>query len=133
MSFVISSAKTSMENIYNPANSNSNGKHIGGGLGYKLLQMIGDEAKLNNFVADLSTLLLVGIIIVCIILLSKGADWMIEGVVHLAERTGLPKIVIGATIVSSGNHHSGSICLGNGRFYGQSRSGPWQRCRIDYR
>jgi cation:H+ antiporter len=45
---------------------------------------------------------LIGIIIVCIVLLSKGADWMIDGVVSLAERTGLPKIVIGATIVSLG-------------------------------
>jgi cation:H+ antiporter len=34
--------------------------------------------------------------------LSKGADWMIDGVVDLAERTGLPKIVIGATVVSLG-------------------------------
>ena len=57
---------------------------------------------LNELVAGLPTLLLIGIIAVCIILLSKGADWMIDGVVHLAERTGLPKIVIGATIISLG-------------------------------
>ena len=37
-----------------------------------------------------------------ILLLSKGADYMIDGVVDLAERTGLPKVVIGATIVSLG-------------------------------
>ncbi len=37
-----------------------------------------------------------------IFLLSKGADLMIDGVVDLAERTGLPKVVIGATIVSLG-------------------------------
>lgn len=71
-------------------------------MGYTILRWIGDEALLNNFVADLPTLFLIGIIIVCIVLLSKGADWMIEGVVNLAERTGLPKIVIGATIVSLG-------------------------------
>jgi cation:H+ antiporter len=35
-------------------------------------------------------------------MLSKGADWMIDGVVDLARRTGLPKIVIGATVVSLG-------------------------------
>jgi cation:H+ antiporter len=35
-------------------------------------------------------------------MLSLGADWMIDGVVDLAERTGLPKIVIGATVVSLG-------------------------------
>jgi cation:H+ antiporter len=39
---------------------------------------------------------------VCIVVLSKGADWMIDGVVHLARRTGLPRIVIGATIISLG-------------------------------
>ena len=71
-------------------------------MGYTILQWIGDEAVLNNFVAGLPTLFLIGIIVVSIALLSKGADWMIDGVVHLAERTGLPKIVIGATIVSLG-------------------------------
>ncbi len=69
---------------------------------YTLLQWIGDEAVLQQFVSELSTLTLLGIIIVCIALLSKGADWMIDGVVDLAERTGMPKIVIGATVVSLG-------------------------------
>ena len=40
--------------------------------------------------------------VVCIVVLSKGADWMVDGVVNMARRTGLPKIVIGATIVSLG-------------------------------
>jgi cation:H+ antiporter len=71
-------------------------------MGYTMLQWISDGAVLNAFVADLLTPVLVGVIVVCIAILSKGADWMIEGVVHLAERTGLPKIVIGATIVSLG-------------------------------
>ena len=71
-------------------------------MGYAIFKWIGDEAVLNGFVAGLPTLVLIGIIVVCIALLSKGADWMIDGVVHLAERTGLPKIVIGATIVSLG-------------------------------
>jgi len=71
-------------------------------MGYTILRWIGDEAVLSNFVAGLPTLLLVGIIVICIVLLSKGADWMIDGVVNLAERTGLPKIIIGATIVSLG-------------------------------
>ena len=71
-------------------------------MGYTILQWIGDEAVLNELVAGLPTYALVVIIVVCIALLSKGADWMIDGVVHLAERTGLPKIVIGATIVSLG-------------------------------
>jgi cation:H+ antiporter len=42
------------------------------------------------------------IIGVCILVLSKGADWAIDGVVHLAQRTGLPRIVVGATIISLG-------------------------------
>lgn len=67
-----------------------------------LLRWIGDEQLLVDLMADQSTLVLLGIIIVCIVLLSKGADWMIDGVVDLAERTGLPKIVIGATVVSLG-------------------------------
>jgi len=66
------------------------------------LQWIGDETLLQQFVAELSTTTLLIIIAVCIALLSKGADWMIDGVVDLAERTGLPKIVIGATVVSLG-------------------------------
>ena len=40
--------------------------------------------------------------VVCIVVLSKGADWMVDGAVNMARRTGLPKIVIGATIVSLG-------------------------------
>jgi cation:H+ antiporter len=67
-----------------------------------LLRWIGDEALLQQFVAGLSTPMLLLIIVVCIALLSKGADWMIDGVVDLAERTGMPKIVIGATVVSLG-------------------------------
>ena len=42
------------------------------------------------------------LIAVCILAVSKGADWMIDGVVELARRTGLPRIVIGATIISLG-------------------------------
>ena len=67
-----------------------------------VLQWIGDETLLQQFVAEQSTTTLLIIIAVCIALLSKGADWMIDGVVDLAQRTGLPKIVIGATVVSLG-------------------------------
>jgi cation:H+ antiporter len=67
-----------------------------------LLRWIGDETLLQQFVSQQSTLVLLIIIVVAITLLSKGADWMIDGVVDLAERTGLPKIVIGATVVSLG-------------------------------
>jgi cation:H+ antiporter len=69
-------------------------------MDHNLLQWLGDESLLQSFVAELSTPILLIIIVVCIAFLSKGADWMIDGVVDLARRTGLPKIVIGATVVS---------------------------------
>jgi cation:H+ antiporter len=61
-----------------------------------------DETILQKAMAGFSIWILLAFIIVCIAVLSKGADWMIDGVVSLARRTGLPKIVIGATIVSLG-------------------------------
>ena len=67
-----------------------------------LVQWIADETLLQQAMDGLSTAVLLGIIVFCIVLLSKGADWMIDGVVDLARRTGLPKIVIGATVVSLG-------------------------------
>lgn len=69
---------------------------------HSLWQFIVNEAVLQNAVNELSILALLAVIVICIILLSKGADWMVDGVVSLASRTGLPKIVIGATIVSLG-------------------------------
>ena len=68
----------------------------------EMLRLIGDEAVLHELVKGLPTIGLLAIVAVCILVLSKGADWMIDGVVHLARRTGLPRIVIGATIVSLG-------------------------------
>jgi len=68
----------------------------------EILRWIGDETLLDNLVAGFSTIALLILIVLCIVILSKGADWMIDGVVHLARRTGLPRIVIGATIISLG-------------------------------
>ena len=67
-----------------------------------LLNWIGDETLLQGLVAGQSMPVLIVVIVICIAMLSVGADWMIDGVVDLAERTGLPKIVIGATVVSLG-------------------------------
>ncbi len=67
-----------------------------------LLQLIGDDNVLQQFMSGHSTFTLLLITVVCIALLSRGADWMIDGVVVLAERTGMSRIVIGATIVSLG-------------------------------
>lgn len=60
------------------------------------------EEMIQHMVIGLPTIALLVIIGICILMLSKGADWAIDGVVHLARRTGLPRIVIGATIVSLG-------------------------------
>jgi cation:H+ antiporter len=69
---------------------------------HSLVEWLTNEALLQEWVARLPTIFLLAIIAVCILLLSKGASWMIDGVVDLAERTGMPRIVIGATIVSLG-------------------------------
>jgi cation:H+ antiporter len=67
-----------------------------------VMHWIADESALQQLMAGQSTLMLVLVIVVCIAMLSKGADWMIDGVVDLASRTGMPKIVIGATVISLG-------------------------------
>ncbi|HDZ23136.1 MAG TPA: sodium:calcium antiporter, partial [Desulfobacteraceae bacterium] len=69
---------------------------------HAIIQFIGDETVLRNLVAGLPLVALFAIIAVCIVALSKGADWMIDGVVQLSRRTGMPRIVIGATIISLG-------------------------------
>ncbi len=61
-----------------------------------------NEAALVDFLSGQSTAVLLVIIAVCVVLLSKGADWMSDGVVDLARRTGLPRVVIGATVISLG-------------------------------
>jgi len=68
----------------------------------EIVRWIWDEALLHDLVQGFPTIILVVGIGICILVLSKGADWMVDGVVHLARRTGLPRIVIGATIVSLG-------------------------------
>jgi len=68
----------------------------------QLFRWFWDERLLTSLVQGFPSIVLLIAIVVCILMLSKGADWMIDGVVHLARRTGLPKIVIGATIVSLG-------------------------------
>lgn len=68
----------------------------------KIFAYVWNEALLQQFVQGLPTVFLIAMIVICVVILSKGADWMIDGVVQLARRTGLPRIVIGATIVSLG-------------------------------
>lgn len=67
-----------------------------------IVSWIADEEVLHQLMEGLPLLALLAVIAVAVALLSKGADWMIDGVVDLASRTGMPKILIGATIVSLG-------------------------------
>ncbi len=68
----------------------------------EIWRWIGDEEVLNSFVTERSTLLLAVLILVSLAVLCKSASLMIDGAVNLARRTGLPEIVIGATIISLG-------------------------------
>lgn len=51
---------------------------------------------------DLPTAALVAIAVVAMTAVIKGADWLVEGAAGLAQKLGMPEIVIGATIVSLG-------------------------------
>ena len=46
--------------------------------------------------------ILLGILIVSLYVLTKGADWLVEGAAQLSFRLGVPKIIVGATVVSLG-------------------------------
>ncbi len=61
-----------------------------------------DEHSLAMLFESLPIGIIFIIIAVTIYLLTKGADWIIDGSVNLALRTRLPKFVIGATILSLG-------------------------------
>ena len=63
------------------------------------------EEALAEFIqrlADMNMLYLLGVMVVAIIVLGKSADWMVEKAVTLSLRTGMPKVIVGATIVSVG-------------------------------
>lgn len=92
-----------------------------------LLRYLYDSNYLSAALGDVHALLLAAITVASIIILSKGADWMVDGVVSLALRTGIPTIVIGATVVSLGTTTpeafvsvmaawmgDGGLALGNG-------------------
>ncbi|MEE9404685.1 MAG: hypothetical protein V3V20_07315, partial [Algisphaera sp.] len=51
---------------------------------------------------DLHTAALAAIAVVMLILIGKGADWLVDGAAGLAKRLGMPEMIVGATIVSLG-------------------------------
>ena len=55
-----------------------------------------------NWIDQTHWSLLLIVIAVAIAALGKSADWLVEEAVTLSEKSGIPKVVIGATIVSLG-------------------------------
>ena len=66
------------------------------------LRYIWEEEALNHLITGLPTIPMLLVMAGCMAVLWKGSDWMIEGAVSLALRTQVPKIIIGATIISLG-------------------------------
>ncbi len=60
------------------------------------------ELLIHNYLNSFSTLPLMLVIAVTLYVLSKGADLLVEEAVSLSLRLGIPKMIIGATIVSLG-------------------------------
>ena len=56
--------------------------------------------------AGQSQWVLLPVAVVSLLVLMKGADWMVEGAAGVAAKAGMPKIVVGATIVSLGTTSS---------------------------
>jgi len=52
--------------------------------------------------SGMPTLGLAALAVVTLVLVSKGADWLVDGAAGLAKRLGMPEMVVGATIVSLG-------------------------------
>ena len=67
-----------------------------------LFDWLANEELLNQLVAGFPTWGLLMSMAFCILVLLKGADYMIDGAANLALKTGMPRIVIGATIISLG-------------------------------
>lgn len=60
------------------------------------------EELLQEFLEPRSTFTLLGVIAVSLVALGKFADLVVDYAVVLSERSGIPKVVIGATVVSLG-------------------------------
>ncbi|MHC4875794.1 MAG: calcium/sodium antiporter [Planctomycetota bacterium] len=60
------------------------------------------EEFVQQYLEPLSAIPLLGIVAVSLLALSKFADLVVDYAVVLSERSGVPKVVIGATVVSLG-------------------------------
>ncbi len=57
---------------------------------------------LAQWISGLPGVVLFLLIALCLLVLAKAADWLVDEAVDLSQRSGIPKVVIGATIVSLG-------------------------------
>ena len=48
----------------------------------------------------MEVILQLGLLVIGFVLLIKGADWFVDGAVGIAEKFGIPQLVIGLTIVA---------------------------------
>lgn len=75
-------------------------------LSFNLIIMKGEiffmEAIIHSYLTSFSTIVLALIICASLYTLSKGADILVDEAVSLSLRWGVPKMIIGATIVSLG-------------------------------
>jgi cation:H+ antiporter len=60
------------------------------------------EEALAELLAKAPWIILAGVIVVCLFLLAEGAEWLVREAVTLSSRSGIPKVVVGATIISIG-------------------------------
>ena len=60
------------------------------------------EESLHQFFAAQSSWALAAEIVAILAVLGKSADWLVSEAVVLSERSGMPKVIVGATIVSLG-------------------------------
>ena len=90
-------------------------------MGHTILRWIGDEHALAELVAGFPTLALVVLLAACIVILSKGAGWMIDGAVHLAcchRIENLDNAAVVGRAIKTGDHcfgctaGAGSSCSG---------------------
>jgi cation:H+ antiporter len=57
---------------------------------------------LRELMSQFAWPLLGAVVVLSLAALGKGADWLVDEAVALSERSGIPKVIIGATVVSLG-------------------------------
>lgn len=56
----------------------------------------------KELIAEWPTIALLGMMAISILVLGKAADWLVEEAVNLSLRSEMPRVVVGATVVSVG-------------------------------